>query len=140
VTGWPHERYGPAPTPAAEAARAHEAELQKIAEQLGEPIEIVREMSDAIKCCADEGFAEARNDRWQRATEAAIDGIADPTNYSMTVAKAVDAAISAAARVRVDADITQEVRDRHPDLMIKTTELKSMIEVAFAAAGFEVEQ
>ena len=140
MTGWPHDRYGPAPTPAVEAARAHEAELQRIADKTGEPIEIVREMSDALKCCADETFVEARSERWQVAREAYFDAAADDGKPLADEGDRLDVALETAMRVRVDADITQEVRDRHPDLMIKTTELKSMIEVAFAAAGFEVEQ
>jgi hypothetical protein len=120
-----------------------DADLQRIADELGEPIEIVREMSDAIACCADEGNVEARADRRQRAREAGLDAYADVVAVPDPAGRldnALDDAIEVATRVRVDADVTQAVREAHPEIMIKTTELKSMIEVAFAAAGFEVEQ
>lgn len=114
-----------------------DADLQKIADELGEPIEIVRDLADAMACCAAEGADEARAERQQRAREAYYDATDLPEKFSE---RGFDDAIETALRVRVDADITQEVRGRHPDLMIKTTELKSMIEAAFRAAGFEVEQ
>jgi hypothetical protein len=137
VTGWPEDRYGPAPTPAAE----REAELRRIADETGETIENVRDLADALACCADEGFAEARSERWQVAREAYFDAAADDGKPLADEGDRLDVAIETAMRVRVDADIMQEVsRDRHPDIMIKTTELKSIIEVAFRAAGFEVEQ
>lgn len=112
-------------------------ELQAVADKTGETLETVRDLADAMACCADETFVEARSDRWQRAREAYHDRTDLPEKFSD---QGLDEAIETAIRVRVDADVTQEVRDRHPDLMIKTTELKSMIEVAFRAAGFEVEQ
>jgi hypothetical protein len=86
------------------------------------------------------GTAPELIDRRQRAREAGLDGIADPAKYTMTVAKAVEAAVESATRVRVDADLTQAVRDATPDLMITSRELKRLIEVAFRAAGFEVEK
>lgn len=116
-----------------------DADLQKIADDLGEPIEIVRDLADAIACCAAEGADEARAERRGNALEAGLDVI--PREYVRSeVAHGVEAAVEQATRVRVDADVTQAVREAHPEIMIKTTELKSMIEVALAAAGFEVEQ
>lgn len=96
----------------------HEAELQRIAD-------------------------EARADRIDRALSAGLDAWADVVAVPVAGDRAANAArdaIEAATRVRVDSDITQAVRDAHPDIMIKTTELKGMIETAFRAAGFEVEQ
>ena len=83
---------------------------------------------------------EARAERRQGAREAYYDTCAAGRDRVEGSAIALEAAVETATRVRVDADLTQAVRDAFPDLMIKTTELKSMIEVAFLAAGFEVEQ
>jgi hypothetical protein len=83
------------------------------------------------------GTAPELIDRRQRAREAGQD-TADVTQ-SWALA-AIDAAIETAVRVRVDADLTQAVRDATPDLMITGRELKRLIEVAFRAAGFEVEK
>ncbi len=114
-----------------------DADLQKIADDLGEPIEIVRDMSDAIACCAAEGEVAARADRRQSALEAFEDRY--DTLSTDGVTRARDAAIDTATRVRIDADVTQAAHDAEPGVMIKTSELKSMIEAAFRAAGFEVE-
>lgn len=114
-----------------------DADLRKIADDLGEPIEIVREMSDAIACCAAEGEDAARADRRQSALEAYHDAYATPDTATLD---AVETAIETAARVRVDADITQAAHDAEPGVMIKTSELRTMIEAAFRAAGFEVEK
>ena len=114
----------------------NDAELQRIADETGETIETVRDLHEAMQVCGAEGYDEARAERFERARDAAYDA---PGAAEAQVPN-VDAAIETALRVRVDADLTQAVRDAHPNLMIKTTELKGMIEVAFAAAGFEVEQ
>jgi hypothetical protein len=113
-----------------------DAELQRIADETGESIEIVRDLHEAMQVCGSEGDDEARVDRFERARDAAYDA---PGAAEAQVPN-VDAAIETALRVRVDADITQAVRESCPNIMIKTTELKSMIETAFRAAGFEVEQ
>lgn len=136
---WPEDRYGPAPTPGI-LGDSDIAELRKIADETGETLETVRDLADAMACCADEGIDEARADRRQHARETYYDTCAAGRDRVEGCAIALEAAIETATRVRVTPDITQEVRDRHPALMIKTTELKSMIEAAFAAAGFEVEQ
>ena len=116
-----------------------DADLQRIADEVGEPIEIVRDLHEAMQVCGAEGDDEARAERRGNALEAGLD-VVPPEYVRSEVARGVEAAVEQATRVRVDADLTQAVRDAHPDLMIKTTELKSMIEVAFRAAGFEVEQ
>lgn len=135
MTGWPNDRYGPAPTPAAEAARAHEAELQRIADETGETIETVRDLHEAMQVCGAEGDDEARVDRFERARDAAFDapGAAEAQMPN------IDAAIETALRVRVDADLLHAVREGR-QVAMTSKELKSMIEVAFRAAGFEVEQ
>jgi hypothetical protein len=118
-----------------------DAELQDIADETGETVETVRDLADAMAVCAAEGTDEARADRSQRAREAGLDGIADPTKYTTTVAKAVEAAVETAIRVRVDADVTHAAREAGGyQVPVTTKELKSMIEAAFEAAGFEVEQ
>lgn len=120
-----------------------DADLQKIADQVGEPIEIVRDLADAMACCAAEGPLEARAERAQRAREAGLDAYADAVavpDAQDRVSSALDDAIETATRVRVDADITHAARAAGDQPPITTRELKSMIEAAFAAAGFEVEQ
>jgi hypothetical protein len=113
-----------------------DAALQRIADELGEPIEIVRGMADAIECCANEGPDAVRTDRWERARDAAFDAPGAVESQMPNI----DAAIETAIRVRVDADMTQAVRDAYPHVMITSGELRGMIEVAMRAAGFEVEQ
>lgn len=114
-------------------------ELRRIADETGESIEIVRDL--AAPSAAHAAMASARSwaDRAQRAREAYWDGggrFNDPDGHP----EGAEAAIEVALRVRVDADLTQAVREAHPEIMIKTTELRSVIEVAFRAAGFEVEK
>ena len=121
--GWPYEREGPAPIPVGCGRRG------------------------ATGDCPDHplpgtGTSEQR-DRRQRAREAGLDAYADVIavpDAQDRAGNALDDAIETATRVRVDADITQAVRDACPDTMITGRELKRLIEVAFAAAGFEVEQ
>ncbi len=78
--------------------------------------------------------ADPLADRRQRAREAGQDHLTDHDAMP-----GIEAAIETATRVRVDADMTRAARDA-VGLAIKTTELKRMIEAAFAAAGFEVEK
>jgi len=117
-----------------------EAELRRIADETGESIETVRDLHEAMQACGAEGDDAARVERRQSAREAYYDACAAGVGRVEGSAIALEAALETATRVRVDADVTQAVREAHPDLMIKTTELKGMIEVAFRAAGFEVEQ
>lgn len=94
------------------------------------------------RAAPDDGYdyaAAELADRRQRAREAALDGIADPTNYSMTVSKAVDAAIETATRVRVTPEIIEAAQGEWPQ-MTPAGWLGTAIEAAFRAAGFEVEQ
>lgn len=120
-----------------------DADLQRIADELGEPIEIVREMSDAIACCADEGNVEARVERRSAAREAyhdelSGDGIEAGTDPVDVFAEALDTAIETATRVRVDDAIIEAARDNStdPDGAVD----RAAIEAAFRAAGFEVEK
>jgi len=114
-----------------------DADLQRIADELGEPIEIVREMSDAIECCAGEGALEARSDRWERARDAAYDapGAAEAQLPNL------DAAIETALRVRIDDEVLAAAVDSfNRDSIDTATELSVAVTAAFRAAGFEVEQ
>lgn len=116
-----------------------DADLQRIADELGEPIEIVREMSDALACCADEGPLEARTDRRQRAREAYYDACAEPGRVEGS-AIALETAIETAMRVRITPEIilayleAPDPPESDPDM------IEEKLRAAFRAAGFEVEQ
>lgn len=58
----------------------------------------------------------------------------------MTDTSDPDGAIETATRVRVDADMLHAARAAAPGVMVKSDELKHMIEAAMGAAGFEVER
>jgi hypothetical protein len=120
-----------------------DADLQRIAEELGEPIEIVRDMNDALKCCADEGPMEAHGERVQAAREAYWDSFGGPAltaDNSMTGA-ALDEAIETAIRVRVDADVIAAALEAYDRDSIDTeTNVAVTITAAFRAAGFEVQE
>jgi hypothetical protein len=116
-----------------------DASLQRIADELGEPIEIVRDLHEAMQACGAEGALEARADRAQRAREAALDAADDEGRPLAEESDRLDVAIETATRVRVDADILAAAREGR-QVAMTTKELKRMIEAAFAAAGFEVEK
>lgn len=114
--------------------------LQRIADDLGEPIEIVREMSDAIECCADEGNLEARSERRQATREAYWDSFGGPPTAANTMSgAALEAAIETATRVRVDDDIVAAFKQYGHPLPLEPNIIPALT-AAFRAAGFEVEQ
>jgi len=78
-------------------------------------------------------------DRRQRAREAGLDGIADPTKYSMTVAKAVNAAIETATRVRITPEMIDVATQKPGAGRGPTMTMRERLERALTAAGFEVE-
>ena len=92
----------------------------------------------SLTACGHAPVSEARTDRRQRAREAYYDACGPGRPEGSAIA--LEAGIETATRVRVDADVTQAVRNAYPDIMVRGKELKGVIEVAFRAAGFEVEQ
>jgi hypothetical protein len=121
----------------------HEAELQRIADETGEPIEIVRDLADAMAACGTEDDDEARVERQQRAREAGWDHLAPPpltVNGPGSVADAFDIAIETATRVRVTPEIAEAACEAAGLGAGNAKRLTPVIEAAFRAAGFEVEQ
>lgn len=115
-----------------------DADLQKIADELGEPIEIVRDLAEAMACCAAEGDDEARVDRFERARDAAFDA---PGAAESQVPN-IDAAIETATRVRVDDELIEAAREQYEAgyRTIPIEQQRAALTAAFRAAGFEVEQ
>lgn len=112
------------------------ADLQRIADELGEPIEIVRDLSEALQCCADEELLEAQRDRFERARDAAYDA---PGAAEAQVPN-VDAAIEAATRVRVTHEIETSMLHEVDRVGVQHGGIKAGLIAAFRAAGFEVEE
>ena len=81
-------------------------------------------------------------DRQQRAREAFWDRFAQPDTRikiegSDQFAQVLEAAIETATRVRITPELLHEAR---PNAFITMTETRRIIEAAFRAAGFEVEE
>lgn len=79
-------------------------------------------------------YEAARRDRKQRAAEAGIDAVGDPSLFTLTAAKAVATAVETAMRVKITRDIVEAAELADDD----GAAFVSVITAAFAAAGFEV--
>ena len=105
---------------------------------IGEPRE--RTISQgALDLLHGEGYRQLA-DRRQAAREAAYDGLDSCEECGkIHAAGDVEAAIETATRVRVTDDIVEAAQNAFPVLR-DVAEGKRMLEAAFAAAGFEVEE
>jgi hypothetical protein len=116
-----------------------DADLQRIADETGETIETVRDLADAMACCAAEGDDEARVERQQRAREAGLDAYPSDGVPFAGPGAMLDAAIETATRVRVDADVIAAFKQYGHPLPLEPNIIPALT-AAFRAAGFEVEQ
>jgi hypothetical protein len=111
----------------------------------------------AIACGADDGVrsshigsvtcsgcvaAVALDERRQRAREVFLDEIAPGSQYARNAARAIDEAIETATRVRVTREVEDAAEAAAGDTIhdYDGAEMRRIIEAAFRAAGFEVEQ
>jgi hypothetical protein len=159
-SGWPHERYGPAPVPSGHPHGQPDERcevpiivtaveiIDGVEVPIGEPQErtISRGALDLLHGY-DTSADEALGDRRQRAREAFDDAWSGANDvfggkgWAERLLVAREAAIETATRVRVDREVTEAaVAASGYGLDISYDTYRKIITAAFLAAGFEVEQ